>query len=128
MPTQRYDANETTQCESDVLSVNFNLNSTSSVAGMLASGRSNDMDGLHDAQNAVLDDYFSNNGPKTSTECRIFEHILEGMDELSIDNESNDDFPNETETLINVGWTMDDDRFTIATEEQFFLYHQMLFI
>ena len=42
------------------------------------------------------------------------------MDELSIDNDNNDDFPNETETLINVGCTMDDDQFTIATEEQFF--------
>jgi len=87
---------------------------------MLASGQRNEMDGLHDAQNAVLDDYFSNNGPQTSTECSIFEHILEGMDELSIDNESNDDFPNETETLINVGHTMDDDQFTIEPKEQFF--------
>jgi len=39
---------------SDALSVNFNFNSTSSVSGMLASGQSNEMDGLHDAQMLFL--------------------------------------------------------------------------
>jgi len=92
MPTKGYGDNETTQCESDVISVNHNFNSTSSVADMLPSGQSNEMDDLHYAQNAVLDDYFSNNVLKTSTECRIFEHILEGLDELSSDNDSNDNF------------------------------------
>jgi len=38
------------------------------------------------------------------------------LDELSIDNDSDDDLPNETETLINVGQTMDDDQFTITGE------------
>jgi len=47
---------------------------------MLASGQRNEMDGLHDAQNAVFDEYYSNNGPKTISECRIFEHIVEGLD------------------------------------------------
>jgi len=31
------------------------------------------MDGLNDAQNAVLDEYFPNNGPKTSSECRFID-------------------------------------------------------
>jgi len=71
MPTQGYDANETTQCESYVLSVNFNFNSTSSVAGMLASRQRNELDGLHDAQNAVFDEYYSNNGPKTISDAEV---------------------------------------------------------
>jgi len=120
MPTQGYGDKETTQCESDVTSVIHNSNSTSSVASRLSSGHRRYMEDLHYDQNAVLDEYFSNNAPKTSTECRIYEHILEGMDELSSDNDNNDNNPNETETLINVGHTMDDDQFTIATEEQFF--------
>jgi len=68
------------------------------------------------------------NGLKTSSECRIIEHILEGLDEDSIDIDSGDVSPNETETHINIGWTMDDDQFIIATEEQFFLCHEMLLI
>jgi len=36
------------------------------VDGMVASGQRNEMDGLHDAQNAVFDEYYSNNGPKTT--------------------------------------------------------------
>jgi len=73
MPPQGSDVNQIIDCESDVLGVNHNYNSTPYVDGILAVGQRNEMDGLNDAQNAVLDEYFPNNGPKTSSECRFID-------------------------------------------------------